>query len=45
MELLLGDPAKALAKLGWSASTSLDDLCAEMVRSDITLLEAGDFTS
>ncbi len=35
VELLLGDPAKAKAKLGWEATYSLAEMCAEMVRADI----------
>lgn len=45
VELLIGDPAKAAAELGWTASTTLDQLCEEMVKSDLDLLEKGDFTS
>ena len=45
VELLIGDPAKAKAKLGWEPSTKMEDLCAEMVRSDIALVEKGDMTS
>ena len=33
VDLLLGDPAKALAKLGWRHRTSFPELVAEMVRS------------
>ncbi|MNJ04361.1 GDP-mannose 4,6-dehydratase [compost metagenome] len=35
VEVLLGNPAKAKQKLGWSASTSLEDLIAMMVDSDL----------
>src|SRR5210317_1283581 len=35
VETLLGNPAKAKAKLGWTPSTSFTDLVAEMVRSDL----------
>jgi GDPmannose 4,6-dehydratase len=35
VETLLGDPAKARAKLGWVAKTSVEELCAEMVREDL----------
>jgi len=45
VELLIGDPAKAKAKLGWVPTTKMEDLCAEMVRSDIALVEKGDLTS
>lgn len=33
-ETLLGDPSKALAKLGWQAITTLEDLVAELVEHD-----------
>jgi GDPmannose 4,6-dehydratase len=35
VELLIGDATKAKEKLGWEASTQLDQLCSEMVREDI----------
>jgi GDPmannose 4,6-dehydratase len=38
VELLLGDPSKAREKLGWSATTRLDQLVAEMVRSDLDVV-------
>jgi GDPmannose 4,6-dehydratase len=41
VELLIGDPAKAREKLGWSAQTSLEELCAMMVRADIKRNEVG----
>ncbi len=34
VQTLLGDPSKAKAKLGWSASTKLPQLVAEMVEAD-----------
>ncbi len=34
VQTLLGDPSKAKAKLGWSASTKLPKLVAEMVEAD-----------
>ena len=34
VDMLIGDSAKALTALGWSATTSLEDLCAMMVRAD-----------
>ena len=39
VDTLLGDPSKAREKLGWSATTSFDDLVALMVDADIQLLE------
>ena len=39
VETLLGDPAKAKAKLGWVAKTSLEDMVAEMVRDDLRIAE------
>jgi GDPmannose 4,6-dehydratase len=35
VELLVGDSSKALADLGWQATTKLEDLCEMMVNSDI----------
>jgi GDPmannose 4,6-dehydratase len=35
VELLLGNPAKAKAKLGWQAETSLETLIQEMVEADL----------
>jgi len=34
VDTLLGDPAKARAKLGWKAETSFDQLVAEMTAAD-----------
>jgi GDPmannose 4,6-dehydratase len=34
-DILLGDPAKAQAKLGWKHETSAKELCAEMVEADL----------
>ena len=34
VDLLLGDPAKALSKLGWQHRTTFPELVAEMVESD-----------
>ncbi len=39
VDTLLGDPSKARKKLGWSATTSFEDLVALMVDADIQLLE------
>jgi GDPmannose 4,6-dehydratase len=35
VELLIGDPTKAKEKLGWVHETKWQDLCAEMVASDL----------
>lgn len=35
VDILLGDPTKAKKTLGWQPKYSLDDLVAEMVRSDL----------
>lgn len=35
VELLIGNPAKAKAKLGWEPKTSLEDLCQMMVVEDL----------
>src|SRR4051812_46928128 len=40
VDLLLGDPAKALTKLGWRHRTSFEQLVAEMVEADRTILRA-----
>ena len=33
--ILLGDPAKAKAKLGWEPKTTLEEMICEMVDADI----------
>ncbi|WP_306466727.1 GDP-mannose 4,6-dehydratase [Salmonella enterica] len=33
--MLLGDPSKAKAKLGWEPKTTMQDMIAEMVEADI----------
>jgi GDPmannose 4,6-dehydratase len=38
VDLLLGDPAKAVTKLGWRHSTTFEQLVAEMVEADRTIL-------
>ena len=43
VELLIGDPAKAKEKLGWTPKHSLDDLVREMVLSDIKLFRRDQF--
>ena len=39
VELLLGDPAKAKRKLGWSHETPVRDLAREMVRADLKVMK------
>jgi GDPmannose 4,6-dehydratase len=41
VELLIGDPAKAKAKLGWSPSTTLEQLCQMMVEADLRRNQTG----
>lgn len=41
VELLIGDPAKAKAKLGWVPTTTLEQLCQMMVMADIRRNEQG----
>ncbi|WP_254606558.1 GDP-mannose 4,6-dehydratase [Sphingomonas bacterium] len=38
VELLIGDPAKAKQKLGWSHETSVRDLVREMVTADLEVM-------
>lgn len=38
VELLLGDPAKARAKLGWTHTTGFEELVREMVEADRTTI-------
>jgi GDPmannose 4,6-dehydratase len=40
VDLLIGDPTKAREKLGWSHTTSFDELVTEMVTSDIHKLRS-----
>ena len=35
VDLLLGDPAKAKAQLGWEATTTLEEMIVEMVEADL----------
>jgi GDPmannose 4,6-dehydratase len=39
VELLVGDPSKAREKLGWTHTTSFDELVNEMVVSDVNKLQ------
>jgi GDPmannose 4,6-dehydratase len=41
VDLLIGDPAKAKAKLGWEPKTSLEELCQIMVEADLRRNHAG----
>jgi GDPmannose 4,6-dehydratase len=41
VELLIGNPAKARAKLGWAPSTTLEQLCQMMVEADLRRNQAG----
>ena len=38
VDLLIGNPAKAKRLLGWEATTTLAELCAEMVREDLKVI-------
>ncbi len=40
VDVLLGNPAKAKAKLGWEPTTSLEDMIIEMVDADIARLSS-----
>jgi GDPmannose 4,6-dehydratase len=39
VDLLIGNPAKAHAKLGWKHETSVRDLAREMVREDLKVMQ------
>ena len=41
VDLLIGDPAKAKAKLGWAPTTTLEQLCQMMVEADLRRNQAG----
>ena len=41
VELLIGDPAKVKAKLGWEPTTTLEQLCQMMVLADMRRNEQG----
>jgi GDPmannose 4,6-dehydratase len=41
VELLIGDPAKAKAKLGWEPKTTLEQLCQMMVEADLQRNQLG----
>ena len=42
VDVLLGNPAKAAAKLGWVPETTLEQMVSEMVEADIARLTAAD---
>jgi GDPmannose 4,6-dehydratase len=41
VDLLIGDPAKAMEKLGWAPKTTLEQLCQMMVQADLRRNERG----
>jgi GDPmannose 4,6-dehydratase len=41
VELLIGDPAKAMKELGWAPKTTLEELCQMMVDADLRRNEQG----
>ena len=41
VELLIGDPSRAREKLGWSATTPLEQLCQMMVEADLRRIKSG----
>ena len=41
VELLIGNPLKAKAKLGWAPETTLEQLCQMMVQADLRRNESG----
>jgi GDPmannose 4,6-dehydratase len=41
VELLIGNPAKAKAILGWAPETTLEQLCQMMVEADLRRNQAG----
>jgi len=45
VELLIGDPAKAKAKLGWEATCDLTGLVKEMVAADLEMVKSGNLHS
>lgn len=41
VDILIGDPSKAHRKLGWTAQTTLEELCTMMVDADLRRVESG----
>ena len=39
VDLLVGDASKAKRVLGWEATYTLEELCKEMVESDVALFQ------
>jgi GDPmannose 4,6-dehydratase len=39
VDILLGDPAKALDKLGWRSEVTLEEMIMEMIDADIARLQ------
>ena len=43
VETLLGDPSKAKHKLGWTPTTTFEELVREMIESDYTAAQRDSF--
>ncbi len=43
VELLIGDPTKAMTKLGWQPKYDLQSLCKEMIESDLATFKRDEF--
>jgi GDPmannose 4,6-dehydratase len=41
VELLIGNPERAMSKLGWEPKTTLEELCAMMIKEDLRRNEGG----
>jgi GDPmannose 4,6-dehydratase len=41
VDLLIGNPAKAQAQLGWEPRTTLEELCTMMVEADLRRVKKG----
>jgi GDPmannose 4,6-dehydratase len=41
VDLLIGDPSKAKSVLGWSPTTTLEQLCQQMVEADLRRVDQG----
>jgi len=40
VETLLGNPAKAKAKLGWESEITVEEMCAEMIDNDLDIAKS-----